>query len=127
MLQMAIFIARQLFLEQSYDDLFKIGMYTAFFKANNTKYDFGGRVLHEDENIVIFAGKPKRITIEGENLTEAIDVSVTAENYVGYVQSLKQTYKLDFYPDHFTIEGCDHHTLVDLAKLYNQSILVEAA
>lgn len=117
MIKSAIFIANQLYYTTSMCDvLYKIGMYTAFMKDHNTSYDFAGKILHEDENIVIFAGKPKRITIEGDNVTEIVEIERTDE-YMGMFQILKQTNTIHFEKDSFTIDGVKYYTLDDLIGL----------
>lgn len=116
MIKSAIFIANQLFMQSMSDVLYKIGMYTAFMKDSKTSYDFAGKILYEDKNIVIFAGKPKRISIDGENLTEMLFVERTDE-YLGLFQIIKQTHTVDFKDNCFTVDGIEHYSLNDLRKL----------
>lgn len=116
MIDQTIFIANQLALTSSGDELYKIGVCTALIKTVGTNYDVAGRVVHEDGSCIIFAGNPKRISVDGENLTEIYDVQ-RVENYISKIQSLKQKHKIVFNKSSFSVDGIMYYQLDDLDYL----------
>ena len=114
MINSVLFIVNDLlFSTLEYDNLYKVGMYTVFIKQPGTSYDFGGVIKFESPVYVVFAGNPKRISIQDENMTECVELSYI-DNYIAKIQTIKQTYKVEMTPHYFTVDGVKYTSVSDL-------------
>lgn len=111
----SIFVANQLYKYFPTDTLVKVGTASAFLKDKSTEYDFGGKVLYENEDVVLFAGLPKRIEIDGENLIDSFQYQ--HNDLLGYCFKLKQTNKCDFDEFCFNYDGKKYYDIEDVQLL----------
>lgn len=110
-----IFVTNQLHKYFPTDTLVKVGVGTAFLKNPDTKYEFGGRVIYENDDVILFTALPKRIEIDGENLIELIQYQ--HNSLLGRCYDLKQTNKCKFDEFYFEYDNKKYYDIEDVELL----------
>lgn len=110
-----IFISNQLYNMYESESLLKVGVCTVFLKRQDTEYSFGGKILYENDNIIIFIGLPKRIEIDDMNLVDSIDYIHTSELSMCY--DLKQSKQCKFDEFLFEFDKKKYYSIDDLKLL----------
>lgn len=111
----AIFVANQLNKYFKSDTLVKVGATTAFLKDEKTKYSFGGKVLYENDAVVLFGGLPKRIEVDGENMLELFQYQHNRLLSGCYVLKQNETCKFSEY--YFEYNGKKYYDVEDVELL----------
>ena len=111
----AIFVANQLYKYFTTDTLVKVGVGTAFLKNPDTKYEFGGRILYENADVILFSALPKRIEIDGENMIELF--TYQHNSLLGKCYDLKQSNKCKFDEFHFEYDNKKYYDIEDVEIL----------
>lgn len=111
----SIFVANQLYKYFPTDTLVKVGVRAAFLKNPDTKYDFGGHILYENADVILFTGLPKRIEVDGEDMIKIFQYQHNSLLCGCY--DLKQTNKCKFNEFHFEYDNKKYYDIEDVDLL----------
>lgn len=114
----SIFVANQLYKHFPTDTLVKVGVSTVFLKNPDTKYVFGGHVLYENADVILFTAIPKRIEVDGENMIELFPYQHS--DFLGHCYTLKQTNNCKFDEFHFEFNSKKYYEIEDVNILISE-------
>lgn len=111
------FIAQHLYKFFNVETLVRIGVHTVFLK-DKSKYDFGGNIVKETDDYVIFIANPKRINIDGDtdNLMDCITWERDHNEILTTCLEARK-YGVKFRDDYFEHNGKKFYEIEDLTNI----------